>query len=100
MDWFRAVFAPTDYPEEPPDLVVSSKKRVAKWDEADATLSEASVIDTPVSFSWENGLGANRICLVQVKADRGSAGTGGQVVKEKWKIAEFEKNKEPELDEM
>merc|ERR1712187_71916 len=70
-------FAPTDYPEEPPDLVVNSKKRVARWNEADATLSEASV-----------------------KADRDPVKPGSQVVREKWKIAEFEKNKEPELDEM
>lgn len=59
INWFFAVFAPTDYPEEPPDLVVNSKKRVARWDEADATLSEASVMNIPVYHPWEDGLDAN-----------------------------------------
>ena len=48
INWFLAVFAPTDYPEEPPDLVVNSKKRVARWEESDATLSEASVMNISV----------------------------------------------------
>ena len=55
INWFLAVFAPTDYPEEPPDLVVGSKKRVAQWEaqwnEADATLSEASVRNIPIHLT-------------------------------------------------
>merc|ERR1712113_768644 len=65
------------YPDttEPPILILDKKARVMKWDENNATLSEASV-----------------------KADQEFSNQ--QKVQIKEKTTEFEKNKEPELDEM
>ena len=42
-----AFFIPPAYPDstEPPIMVLNNKTRVLKWDEANATLSEASVIN-------------------------------------------------------
>merc|ERR1712187_148533 len=66
------------YPDttEPPIFVLDKKARVMKWDETNATLSEASV-----------------------KADQ-EFNNQPRKVRVTEKITEFEKNKEPELDEM